>query len=46
MPYGIETGRLILTPEEPSDTEWFTELLNTRATGTFTVGTRVNGSML
>ena len=38
MPLRIETGRLILTPEEPSDAEWFTQLLNTRGTGTFTVG--------
>lgn len=37
MPLRIETERLILTPEEPSDAEWFTELLNVRGTGTFTV---------
>jgi RimJ/RimL family protein N-acetyltransferase len=37
MPLRLETERLILTPEEPSDAEWFTELLNTRGTGTFTV---------
>ena len=37
MPSRIETERLLLTPEEPSDAEWFTELLNTRGTGTFTV---------
>ncbi len=37
MPLRIETERLILTPEEPSDAEWFTELLNTRGTGTFSV---------
>jgi RimJ/RimL family protein N-acetyltransferase len=37
MPLRIETDRLILTPEESSDAEWFTELLNTRGTGTFTV---------
>ena len=37
MPLRIETERLILTPEGPSDAEWFTELLNTRGTGTFTV---------
>jgi RimJ/RimL family protein N-acetyltransferase len=37
MPLLIETGRLILTPEEPSDGEWFAELLNARGTGTFTV---------
>jgi RimJ/RimL family protein N-acetyltransferase len=33
----IETERLILTPEESSDAEWFAELLNARGTGTFTV---------
>ncbi|MEY2422533.1 MAG: hypothetical protein QOI95_2600 [Acidimicrobiaceae bacterium] len=33
----IETERLILTPEEPSDAEWFTEVLNARGTSTFTV---------
>jgi RimJ/RimL family protein N-acetyltransferase len=32
----IETERLVLTPEEPSDAAWFVELLNTRGTGTFT----------
>jgi len=37
MPLRIETPRLILTPEEPSDAEWFTDLLNARGTGTFTV---------
>ncbi|HUF97385.1 MAG TPA: GNAT family N-acetyltransferase [Ilumatobacter sp.] len=37
MPARIDTERLILTPEEPSDAEWFTELLNARGTGTFTV---------
>jgi hypothetical protein len=37
MPPRIETERLILTPEEPGDAEWFTELLNARGTGTFTV---------
>jgi len=37
MPLRIETGRLILTPQEPSDADWFTELLNTRGTGTFSV---------
>ena len=34
MPLHIETERLVLTPEEPSDAEWFTELLNTWGTGT------------
>ena len=37
MPLRIDTERLVLTPEEPSDAEWFTELLNARGTGTFTV---------
>lgn len=37
MPLRIETERLVLTPEEPSDAEWFAELLNTRDAGTFTV---------
>jgi RimJ/RimL family protein N-acetyltransferase len=36
MPLRIETERLILTPEVPSDAEWFTELLNARGTDTFT----------
>src|SRR3954451_24203839 len=33
----VETERLILTPQDASDAGWFTELLNTRGTGTFTV---------
>jgi RimJ/RimL family protein N-acetyltransferase len=37
MPLRIETARLVLTPEEPSDAEWFTDLLNTRGTKTFTL---------
>lgn len=37
MALRIKTERLILTPEEPSDAEWFAELLNTRDAGTFTV---------
>jgi RimJ/RimL family protein N-acetyltransferase len=37
MPLRIETERLVLSPEVPSDAEWFAELLNTRGTGTFTV---------
>lgn len=37
MPLRIETERLILTPEEPSDAEWFTDVLNARGTGTFTI---------
>ena len=37
MSLRIETERLILTPEEPSDADWFTELLNARGTDTFTV---------
>ena len=37
MPLRLETERLILTPEDPSDAEWFAELLNARGMGTFTV---------
>ena len=37
MPLRLETPRLVLTPERPSDAPWFVELLNTRSTGTFTV---------
>jgi RimJ/RimL family protein N-acetyltransferase len=37
MPLRIETERLVLTPEEVSDAEWFTELLNARGADTFTV---------
>ena len=37
MPLRIETQRLVLTPEEPRDAEWFAELLNSRGTGVFTV---------
>jgi RimJ/RimL family protein N-acetyltransferase len=37
MPLRIETERLILTPEDENDVAWFTELLNTRGTHTFTV---------
>lgn len=37
MPLRIETERLVLTPEEPSDAKWFTDLLNARGTGTFAV---------
>jgi hypothetical protein len=37
MPLRIETERLLLTPEERKDAEWFTELLNARGTGTFTI---------
>lgn len=36
MPLRIETDRLILTPEEEEDAEWFAELLNARSAGTFT----------
>ncbi len=36
MPLRIETERLLLTPEEQTDAEWFPELLNARGTGTFT----------
>jgi RimJ/RimL family protein N-acetyltransferase len=42
MPLRIETERLILTPEEPSDAEWFTDLLNARGSGTFTVADALN----
>ncbi len=42
MPLRIETERLILTPEEPSDAEWFAELLNERGMGTFTVADALN----
>jgi RimJ/RimL family protein N-acetyltransferase len=37
MPLRIETERLVLTPEEEQDAEWFAELLNERGVGTFTV---------
>jgi RimJ/RimL family protein N-acetyltransferase len=37
MPLRIGTERLILTPEEPSDADWFTDLLNARGTDRFTV---------
>src|SRR5690349_21120078 len=37
MPSRIETERLILSPEVPSDARWFAELLNARGTGVFTV---------
>ena len=37
MPLRLETERLVLTPEEPSDAEWFAALLNTRAAGVFTI---------
>jgi RimJ/RimL family protein N-acetyltransferase len=36
MPLWIETERLVLTPEEEKDAEWFTELLNSRGAGTYT----------
>ena len=36
MPLRLETERLVLTPHEPQDAEWFAELLNARRTGTFT----------
>jgi RimJ/RimL family protein N-acetyltransferase len=38
----IETERLLLTPEEPSDAEWFAELLNTRGAGAFTVADAID----
>lgn len=37
MPLRIDTERLVLTPEEGKDAEWFAELLNSRGTGTFTI---------
>jgi Acetyltransferases, including N-acetylases of ribosomal proteins len=37
MPLRIETERLILTPEVEQDAEWFTELLNARGAGVFTM---------
>ncbi len=37
IPLRIENERLILTPEEPGDAAWLTELLNARGPGTFTV---------
>ena len=36
MPLRIETRRLVLTPEVPSDAGWFTELLNARGAGSST----------
>jgi RimJ/RimL family protein N-acetyltransferase len=42
MPLRIETERLVLTPEEPTDAEWLAELLNARGTGTFTVDDALN----
>jgi len=37
IPLRIETERLVLTPEEATDAEWFAELLTARGTRTFTV---------
>lgn len=37
MPLRIETERLVLTPEQEEDAEWFVELLNARGAGTFTI---------
>jgi RimJ/RimL family protein N-acetyltransferase len=37
MPLRLETQRLILTPEDEHDVEWFAELLNERGTHRFTV---------
>ena len=37
MSLRIETARLLLTPETMEDAEWFTELLNARGAGTFTI---------
>ena len=36
MPLLLETERLVLTPEVPSDAGWFVELLNERGVGNFT----------
>jgi RimJ/RimL family protein N-acetyltransferase len=36
MPLRLETERLILTPEDDQDVEWFTRLLNARGTQRFT----------
>ena len=37
MSLRIETARLLLTPETMEDAAWFTELLNARGAGTFTI---------
>lgn len=37
MPQRLETERLILTPEDEQDAEWFTELLNARGAHRFTI---------
>lgn len=37
MPLRIETERLVLTPEEPSDAAWLMALLNARGAGAFTL---------
>ena len=37
MPLRLETERLVLTPESEQDAEWFTELLNARGAGRFTI---------
>jgi hypothetical protein len=44
MPLRIETERLVLTPEEPSDAEWLAELLNARGIATFTVADALDRS--
>src|SRR5262245_2561448 len=36
MPLRLETERLTLTPEAPSDADWFADLLSARGTRTFT----------
>lgn len=36
MPLRLETQRLVLTPEDHEDAEWFAELLNARGAGAFT----------
>lgn len=37
IPLRIETERLVLTPENEQDAEWFTELLNARGARRFTI---------
>lgn len=37
MPLRLETQRMILTPEDEHDAEWFAELLNARGAARFTV---------
>ena len=37
MPLRLETERLVLTPEDEHDAEWFTELLNARGARRFLI---------